>query len=99
MDESTRGFRPFARRLTAPIPLMLIAIGAIGLVRLLTLGTLALTDNTEARYADIGWQMRQSGDWVTPRLHLNGELQPFMAKPPLFFWMTALSFQAWGGCE
>jgi 4-amino-4-deoxy-L-arabinose transferase-like glycosyltransferase len=83
----------------SPVGCMLSAVLLIGAVRLATLGTLALTDNTEARYAEIGWQMFRSGDWVTPRLYMSGELVPFWAKPPLFFWTTALSFGTFGASE
>ena len=53
----------------------------------------------EPRYAAIGREMARSGDWVTPRLYMSGELVPFWAKPPLFFWTTALSFGAFGPTE
>ena len=78
---------------------MLAAVVLVAAFRLMTLGTFALTDNTEARYAEIGWQMFRSGDWVTPRLYMSGALVHFWAKPPLFFWSTALSFGAFGASE
>ena len=59
----------------------------------------ALTDNTESRYAGVSWEMFRSGDWVTPRVYIEGKLVPFWAKPPLFFWMTALAFQLGGVSE
>ena len=90
---------PLVRRLVSPVGCLLSAVVLIAAFRLMTLGTLALTDNTEARYAEIGWQMCRSGDWVTPRLYMAGELVPFWAKPPLFFWTTALSFGAFGPSE
>ncbi len=79
--------------------MVLAAIAVILVVRLATLNTLAVTDNTEARHAEIGWQMFRSGDWVTPRFHLYGRLEPFLGKPPLSFWMTALSFHVFGVSE
>jgi 4-amino-4-deoxy-L-arabinose transferase-like glycosyltransferase len=90
---------PFARWLISPVGAMVAAVVMIGLFRLTTLGTLALTDNTEARYAEIGWQMHRSGNWVTPQLYMSGKLVPFWAKPPLFFWTTAMSFGAFGPSE
>lgn len=63
------------------------------LLRLLTLGYAPLFDSTEGRYAEIGRKMARSGDFVTPRLDGN---MPFLGKPPLHFWMTALSFKALG---
>src|ERR1700733_3444947 len=91
--------RPWACRLAGPAGAMLVVVALIAVIRLATLSSLALTDNTEARYAQIGWQMHQSGDWVTPRLYMSGELVPFWAKPPLFFWTTAMSFGAFGASE
>lgn len=44
-------------------------------------------DPDEPRYASIGREMAQSGDWITPRL--NGS--PWFEKPPLLYWMTALA--------
>lgn len=43
----------------------------------------------EPRYAAIGREMAQSGDWITPRLW--GE--PWFEKPPLNYWMTAAAFR------
>lgn len=44
----------------------------------------------EPRYAAIGREMAQSGDWITPRLYG----QPWFEKPPLLYWMTAIGFDA-----
>jgi 4-amino-4-deoxy-L-arabinose transferase-like glycosyltransferase len=49
-------------------------------------GHLALSDS-DAMYPEIAREMRQTGDWVTPRL--NGA--PHFDKPPLVFWLTGLS--------
>lgn len=46
----------------------------------------------EGRYAGVAWEMIRSGDWLTPTL--NG--LPFFHKPPLFYWLTALSLKAFG---
>jgi 4-amino-4-deoxy-L-arabinose transferase-like glycosyltransferase len=69
---------------------------AAAVLRLLLMGQIALTDNTESRYGLIGWQMARSGDWVTPRLYVAGRLEPFKAKPPLEFWLTAISYKVFG---
>jgi len=87
------------RRRFSGSTILIAAMVAIGLLRLLTLGTAALTDNTEGRYASISWEMFQSGDWVTPRLYLSGELVPFWGKPPLLFWLTSGSFHLFGVSE
>ena len=46
----------------------------------------------EGRYAEIAREMVASGDWVTPRL--NGI--KYFEKPPLQYWLTAVSFEALG---
>ncbi|MBI1314136.1 phospholipid carrier-dependent glycosyltransferase [bacterium] len=90
---------PVQSRRFSTATILIAAMVGIVLLRLLTLGTLALTDNTEGRYASIGWEMFHSGDWVTPRLYLRGELVPFWGKPPLLFWMTSASFHLFGVSE
>ncbi|HLH44220.1 MAG TPA: glycosyltransferase family 39 protein [Bryobacteraceae bacterium] len=49
------------------------------------LGSAGFLGPDEPRYASIGREMTQSGDWVTPRL--NGS--PWFEKPPLLYWTTA----------
>ncbi|MDB6163228.1 MAG: hypothetical protein JWL98_660 [Xanthomonadaceae bacterium] len=64
--------------------------------RLLTLGAYPLTDNTEARYAEIARKMLETGHWIVPQIDYG---VPFWGKPPLSFWLTALSFKAFGTSE
>ncbi len=51
-----------------------------------------LLDDADAVLAQIGRNMLQSGDWVTARL--NGVL--YLEKPPLGFWLEAISFKLFG---
>ena len=44
----------------------------------------------EGRYAEIAREMVASGDWVTPRL----DGIKYFEKPPLQYWLTAASFEA-----
>lgn len=46
----------------------------------------------EARRAEVSREMVASGDWAVP--HLNGE--PFVTKPPLFYWAVAATFTLTG---
>ncbi|TWT71467.1 ArnT family glycosyltransferase [Crateriforma conspicua] len=54
-----------------------------------------LIEPDETRYAQIAIEMIKSRDWVTPTL--DGE--PYLDKPPLMYWLTALSFQTFGTTE
>jgi 4-amino-4-deoxy-L-arabinose transferase-like glycosyltransferase len=68
-------------------------LAALLLVRLLSLALYPLMDNTEARYADIGRRMVETGNWVTPWF---ADGVPFWGKPPLSFWATAIGFKLFG---
>jgi 4-amino-4-deoxy-L-arabinose transferase-like glycosyltransferase len=62
------------------------------------LGSSGILDNNEGLYAEIPREMLASHDWrmwVIP--HLNG--LPYMEKPPLLYWLTAMSFGAFGLSE
>ncbi|MCB0346169.1 MAG: glycosyltransferase family 39 protein [Bdellovibrionales bacterium] len=74
-----------------PIFLMLILIA-----RGVTLEHGDLVDPTETRYATIAQNMFLTGDWLTPRLPNDNQLEPFLGKPPLHFWLTALSYRLFG---
>jgi 4-amino-4-deoxy-L-arabinose transferase-like glycosyltransferase len=68
-------------------------------VRAVTLPILPVTDNTEGRYATISMEMADSGDWITPWIWIGGQHMPFLGKPPLHFWLTALSIRLFGANE
>jgi 4-amino-4-deoxy-L-arabinose transferase-like glycosyltransferase len=55
-----------------------------------------LTDTTEARYGEIARKMVETSDWVTPQ-HDYGV--PYLAKPPLAFWLSALAIEIGGASE
>jgi 4-amino-4-deoxy-L-arabinose transferase-like glycosyltransferase len=56
------------------------------------LGAYPLFDNNEGLYAEIPREMVLSGDYVLP--HLNGV--PYIEKPPLLYWLIALSYRWFG---
>jgi 4-amino-4-deoxy-L-arabinose transferase-like glycosyltransferase len=48
----------------------------------------------ESLYAASAWEMVRSGEWVAHTF--RGELDYYNTKPPLNFWLLALSFKAFG---
>ena len=59
------------------------------------IGGFVLQDPDEGRYAEIPREMIESGDWVTPRLFYV----KYFEKPPLLYWLTAISFETFGFSE
>ncbi len=62
-------------------------------LRLLGIIEYPLHDPTEARYAEIPRLIIETGNWIMPPFDYG---VPFWGKPPLTFWMTALSFELFG---
>lgn len=52
----------------------------------------ALFEPDESRYAQIPREMLQRGDVVLPTL----QSQPYLDKPPLFYWLVLFSYQLFG---
>ena len=71
-------------------------ISAFIVFRLASLGAYPLYDTTEARYGEIARIMLETRDWITPQFDYN---IPFWGKPPLFSWLSAISFTAFGVSE
>lgn len=63
---------------------MLVLLALLA-VRVLAMAMIPLMDTTEARYGSIALRMAQTGDWIT--MYQNA--QPFLAKPPLFAWLSS----------
>ncbi|MBN9565223.1 MAG: phospholipid carrier-dependent glycosyltransferase [Alphaproteobacteria bacterium] len=55
-------------------------------------GKRPLASPDEGRYCEIPREMLESGNYLTPRLNTV----KYFEKPPLFYWMQATSFQAFG---
>lgn len=84
---------PHARQ-ELSIALWLVWLAA-GLFVLAGLGSTGILDNNEGLYAEIPREMLASQDWrywIIP--HLNG--LPYMEKPPLLYWLTAIAFALLG---
>lgn len=76
------------------VPLWLVWAAA-ALFVLAGLGSTGILDNNEGLYAEIPREMLAAHDWrawIIP--HLNG--LPYMEKPPLLYWLTALFFALFG---
>ena len=74
----------------------LLGLTLVGLVLFFyRLGAPGLMDPDEGRYAEIAREIFVLRDWLIP--HLN--LLPYLEKPPLVYWLTALSFKALGYTE
>jgi 4-amino-4-deoxy-L-arabinose transferase-like glycosyltransferase len=72
-------------------PLLAIAVAVlVWLGFAIGLHPLMLPD--EGRYVGIAWEMARSGDWIVP----TEDGLPFFHKPPLFYWLAALSIRTLG---
>ena len=65
------------------------------IVGLTTIANRPLFNPDEGRYAEIPREMLSGGDWIIP--HLNG--LAYIEKPPLQYWITALSYRLLGVSE
>ena len=65
------------------------------LLYLSDLGGYPLQDPDEGRYAEIPREMIESGDWLAPRLNYV----VYFEKPPLLYWLVAISFEVFGTNE
>jgi 4-amino-4-deoxy-L-arabinose transferase-like glycosyltransferase len=70
---------------------LLLGFGVV--LYFLNLGQWDLWNPDEPRYAEIAREMVDRGDWIL--MHLNGQV--YGDKPPLFFWLIALSSYLWQG--
>jgi 4-amino-4-deoxy-L-arabinose transferase-like glycosyltransferase len=59
------------------------------------IGSIDLLDPDEGMYGAITREMAEGGDWITP--HFNGVR--YLEKPPLYFWLTALTTAIFGPSE
>ena len=69
-----------------------IVISAV-VIRLAALGMFPLQDTSEARYGEMVRLMVETNDWITPYFDYG---VPFLGKPPLFIWLSALSVKLFG---
>ncbi len=70
-------------------------IALITIALLVTISIYPILDMDEAWYSSVSLRMAKSGDWLVP--NFNGE--PFPTKPPLWFWLTGVTFKLFGPSE
>lgn len=78
-----------------PIRRMLVYAGIIALTALFLIpfmGSVHLFDSDETNYAETAREMLITGDYLTVQI----DFEPFPEKPPLFFWLQALSMKIFG---
>jgi 4-amino-4-deoxy-L-arabinose transferase-like glycosyltransferase len=73
-----------------------LAVAAAAAARLAALAFVPLTDPTEGRYAEIARKMWETHNWITPQIDYG---VPFWGKPPLYFWLGAVSIGGLGPTE
>jgi 4-amino-4-deoxy-L-arabinose transferase-like glycosyltransferase len=74
---------------------LVITAGLAAAVFFWNLGSYGLWEPDEARYAEIAREMLATRDFLVP--HLN--YVPYLEKPPLLYWLTALAFAVGGKSE
>lgn len=80
--------QPVRRRLSGDT--MLLGIAALWLLIFNWIRPLTLPD--EGRYTGVAWDMLRHGDISTPLL----DGMPYFHKPPLFYWLDAISMHVFG---
>lgn len=75
--------------------LVLILIALCIYLFVFKLGASTLWNFDEPIYGEVAKEMLKLGDWITP--HFN--YQPWFDKPPLYMWLTALTFRFFGWNE
>ena len=72
--------------------MLLFCGGVVYLTLFYQLGNLAFFGSDEPRYARVGEEMNLRGSYITPTLNFR----PWLEKPPLLFWLEAVSFRLFG---
>jgi len=67
----------------------------LGLLFFVNLGSYGLLEDNEARFLEIAWEMKESGDLVVPKLNYISHFH----KPPATFWIESLSLKMLGDSE
>jgi len=70
----------------------LLLAGFCAFLFLYGLGQIGLIGADEPRYAQVGREMLERGEWITPTL----DGQPWLEKPPLYYWQAVLFYRIFG---
>jgi len=89
-EQESLKVRQYAQRSWAQVILLLVFCS---LLFVLGVGRWDLWNPDEPRYAQVAKEMVARGDWIL--MHVNGNT--YADKPPLFFWLIALSSFLWQG--
>lgn len=79
-----------------PFPLLAVLLLLVIILRVFLMGSLPLTDTTEARYGELSRVTAVGNYWLMPHM---SPAQPFFAKPPLSTWFSAASWLSFGRSE
>lgn len=92
---STQSTPDTSTGLSTEKPQWLDALMLFGMLAMMLfgIGRYGLYEPHEAHFAGVGREMVTRHDWVTP--YLNGG--PYLNKPPLMYWLIALSYTICGG--
>lgn len=71
---------------------VLLLAGFCAFLFLYGIGQFGLIGADEPRYAQVAREMLEHHDWITPTL----AGQPWLEKPPLYYWQAALSYSIFG---
>src|SRR5262245_56148379 len=72
-----------------------LVLGLVAALLLLRLGQVPLLGPDEPRYARVAVEMHRAHEWVRPTL----QGQPWLEKPPLYYWLAGAAFSALGENE
>ncbi len=91
MERKIRSLKEFCTKYAEILCVLILALFCC-LFLFLQLGSYSLIDVDETRYVQIAREMFNSGNCVTPFLNFI----PFLEKPPLYFWLSAITFEVFG---
>jgi 4-amino-4-deoxy-L-arabinose transferase-like glycosyltransferase len=71
---------------------IVVFVAALFFLYFAGMGSYPLADADEPTYAQVGKEMAESGEWLTPQYHGKN----WFDKPPVFYWLAAASTRVFG---